>query len=153
MRFTTWTTAVVALLPLTGCGGGEERLAISGKVLFKGEPLDQGRIDFVPPNNAGSLSGAVVENGAFSIPRDKGLLPGTYLVRVYSYDRKGAKVPDPIPGDPGSAIQGAHLSEIQCRYHPARGSAERQRRLRVQGGIGSSLRAGERGFQAPDAGP
>jgi len=102
MRFTTWTTAVVALLPLTGCGGGEERLAISGKVLFKGEPLDQGRIDFVPPNNAGSLSGAVVENGAFSIPRDKGLLPGTYLVRVYSYDRKGAKVPDPIPGDPGA---------------------------------------------------
>jgi hypothetical protein len=91
-----------ALLVAAGCGDGDPRLAVSGNVKFKGSLLDQGRIEFHPPDGRGTLQGAPIDNGRYDIPRKNGLLPGTYIVRVFSYDVKGLKVFDPIPGDPGA---------------------------------------------------
>ena len=89
---------VAALVP--GCGSSDPRLAISGTVTFKGQPLDQGRIEFHPPQNQGTMSGAVIQNGRYEIPRDKGLAPATYEVRIYSYDVKGGNT-GAIPGEAG----------------------------------------------------
>ena len=89
---------VAALVP--GCGPGDPRLAVSGAVTFKGQPLDQGRIEFHPPKNNGTMSGAVIQNGRYEIPRDKGLAPATYEVRIYSYDQKGGTA-GAIPGEAG----------------------------------------------------
>ena len=96
--------AVCGLLLLAGCGGDPMgRQAVSGTVLFKGQPLDQGRIQFIPVEKGPTESGATIENGKFTIPRDTGLVPGTYKVSVFSYDQKGAKVQsEEIPGDPGN---------------------------------------------------
>src|SRR5438094_3135175 len=93
-----------ALGLLVGCGHDPNaRQAVSGTVYFKGQPLDQGRIHFVPTNKGPSETGATIENGKYTIPRDLGLVPGTYKVSVYSYDRKGAKVPsNEIPGEPAA---------------------------------------------------
>jgi hypothetical protein len=89
---------LVALVP--GCGPGDPRLGVSGTVTFKGQPLDQGRIEFHPPENKGTMSGAVIQNGRYEIPRDKGLNPATYEVRIYSYDEKGGTA-GAIPGEAG----------------------------------------------------
>lgn len=96
------TTAVVSLA--AGCSN-DPRLAVSGTVNFKGAPLDQGRIEFIPPGEIGTRSGATIENGSFNIPRDKGLAPNTYDVRIFSYDVRGAKAPSDVPGEPGEGFK------------------------------------------------
>ncbi len=78
---------------LAGCGDGDGRQAVSGTVTFKGQPVD-GSIDFIPAAGAGTQAGAVIEKGRYSIPRDKGLVPGTYKVMIFSPDNKEV-TPDP----------------------------------------------------------
>jgi hypothetical protein len=92
----------VALVP--GCGPGDPRLAVSGTVKFKGQLLDQGRIEFHPPEDKGTMSGAVIQNGRYDIPQDKGLKPATYEVRIWSYDEKGAKT-ESLPGEAGMGFK------------------------------------------------
>jgi len=89
---------------LMGCSS-DPRLAVSGTVNFKGAPLDQGRIEFYPPEGKGNMSGAVIQNGRFDIPQKTGLAPATYDVRIFSYDTKGAKVPSEMPGEPGEGFK------------------------------------------------
>ena len=92
-----------ALLLLAGCGDPQGQQAVSGTVLFQGQPLDQGRIHFAPVEKGPTESGATIENGRYTIPRQTGLVPGTYTVSIFSYDQKGARVPsDVVPGDPGN---------------------------------------------------
>ena len=92
------------LFLLVGCATDPlGRQAVSGTVEFRGQPLDQGRIQFVPVTKGPTESGATIENGKFQIPRESGLVPGTYKVSVFSYDQKGPKVQsEEIPGDPGN---------------------------------------------------
>ena len=77
----------IALCVVTS-GGCERnqlgRKAISGTILFNGQPLDTGSIQFSPHQHAGIASGGVIENGSYRIARETGLPPGKYLVRVFS---------------------------------------------------------------------
>jgi hypothetical protein len=97
--FRPFLLVVLSAILATGCSS-DPRLAVSGTVKFKGQPLDQGRIEFHPPGGKGTQSGDVIQNGSYSIPREKGLLPATYEVRIFSYDEKGPKI-EAIPGAPG----------------------------------------------------
>jgi hypothetical protein len=76
---------------LAGCGDG--RNAVSGTVTYKGQPVD-GIIEFVPAGGEATQAGATVEKGKYSIPRDKGLVPGNYKVMIFSPDNKQV-TPDP----------------------------------------------------------
>jgi hypothetical protein len=73
---------------LSGCGpSGPQRQPVTGKVLYKNQPLDgEGVIHFEPLDGQGSKSGAIVLNGEYRIPQDKGLFPGRYRVRIYGGD-------------------------------------------------------------------
>ena len=106
--------AALAAAIVTGCGSGYPRLAVSGTVKFKGEPLDQGRIEFHPPENMGTMSGTGIQNGRYAIPRDKGLNPATYEVRIWSYDEKGAKT-EGVPGEAGLGFK----ERIPKKYNSA----------------------------------
>lgn len=106
--------AALAVAIVAGCAPSDPRLAVSGTVKFKGQLLDQGRIEFHPPGNKGTMSGAVIQNGRYEIPRDKGLAPATYEVRVYSYDEKGAQAGS-IPGEPGLGFK----ERISKKYNAA----------------------------------
>jgi hypothetical protein len=90
------------LLLVAGCGGDPNaRQSVSGTIRFKGQPLDQGRIQFVPAVKGPSEAGATIENGRYTIPHNLGLVAGSYKVAIFSYDRQGAKViSEEIPGDP-----------------------------------------------------
>jgi hypothetical protein len=98
---------------LSGCSGGDKtgRMAISGKVLLKGEPVPTGSIEFVPHPGVNTTSGAVITNGRFSIPADKGLEPGNYTVKI-------SWIETPPPSDEPGGLPGKDpVEKIPAKYN------------------------------------
>jgi hypothetical protein len=92
----------ISLLLFAGCGSRSDRLAVTGEVKLDGAPLDDGSIRLTS-TGSGKLfaSGAMIQNGKFQIPQEKGLPPGTYRVEISSPD---TSVPPVVykgaPGEP-----------------------------------------------------
>jgi hypothetical protein len=106
MHKTLWLGVIVVfcvgLTVFNGCGPSNPRgsLAVSGTVTFEGQPLDQGSIEFTSlPGETEARSGALIQNGSFSIPAHQGLPPGKYRVRVYSSEAVGMTGVPEAPGD------------------------------------------------------
>lgn len=72
---------------LAGCGAPDplQRQQVSGEVSLKGTPIAEGTIEFSPVGE-GTASGAMIEAGKFTIPANKGLPPGDYIVRISAYE-------------------------------------------------------------------
>jgi hypothetical protein len=89
-----------------GCGSGSDRVAISGKVTFDGQPVDKGQIVFAP-QAAGFTAVAPIIAGAYAIPADKGASPGAaYTVRITADRSTGRKIQAPgyAAGDPPQEV-------------------------------------------------
>ena len=107
--------ATLSALALIGCGGGgPQPLAISGKVTLDNQPLEKGVITFISASDPNSTAGGVVEKGAYSIPYDDGLHPGTYKVSVIANQPTGREVKD--PDNPKSKIA-EEIQVIPDRYN------------------------------------
>ncbi|HET6576411.1 MAG TPA: carboxypeptidase-like regulatory domain-containing protein [Fimbriiglobus sp.] len=100
-----------AVLLAVGCsnnyGGRKE---ITGTVKLKGQPIKDGALVMFEALDGQDTGGNVAtSNGAFTIPRENGLKPGKYLVRVTAGDGKTPVNPTnptdpdapPGPGGPG----------------------------------------------------
>jgi hypothetical protein len=79
--------------------------SVSGNVTWKGQPLDQGSIQFVPEGGQQSaqMVGTEIKGGHYALPNPPGLAPGSYKVRINS--RSGvnpAGPPDANLADPSS---------------------------------------------------
>lgn len=104
MRFQASGWCVVAFLlsavSLTGCGGEEPAgNPVTGTVTFQGKPLDQGSIEFSPAAGQGTMSGATITNGEYTIPAESGLKPGKYDVRISSVEGGATVDPNEMPGE------------------------------------------------------
>jgi hypothetical protein len=77
---------------LVGCGNRESGGLIEcrGKVLFRGQPVPKGRIDFMPDVSQGSRGPAgyaLIEAGEYSTARNgRGVAAGTQLVRLQGFN-------------------------------------------------------------------
>jgi hypothetical protein len=92
--------AVIAILLIVGCGPHSDRLEISGEVTLDGQPLSGGSIRFTSLDREKvAASGAMVENGQFLIPQEKGLTPGKYHLEINAPDNDAA--PIIVRGEPG----------------------------------------------------
>ena len=102
------------------------RFAVSGTVRLAGEPLDAGIIEFRQPAGiaGGTVGGAPIRAGRYSIPRDRGLTEAAYDVRIYS-----ASLPQEQPGNasPANAPPGRGLPPGVERIPAEYGSETRQR--------------------------
>jgi hypothetical protein len=68
-----------------GCGKSDplKRQAVSGEVTLEGAPLAAGTVTF-EPKSGGTMSGSPILAGKFEIPKEQGLSPGEYTVRLSS---------------------------------------------------------------------
>jgi hypothetical protein len=106
-RRLVWLGLGLAVLAV-GCGpdyGG--RKEIKGVVKLKGQPIDDGTIDFFPASgDQATKSGAQIIKGSYKIPAEFGLLPGKYRVSITAGDgrtRPDAALDQP-PGPTGANI-------------------------------------------------
>jgi hypothetical protein len=84
-----------------GCSG-DNRSEVSGTVKLNGRPVAEGSINFIPiEGNTGAGAGAVIADGKYHIPRDKGVTAGKNRVELRAFRESGRKVQDPT-GPPGT---------------------------------------------------
>ena len=83
------------LIPtLLGCGG-TQRQSIEGTVTFNGEKVAQGSIKFIPTTGTkGPSGGALIEDGKFSIPAEKGVYTGNFRVEILATKETGRQSQD-----------------------------------------------------------
>ena len=106
------TLGLLALLNLTflaGCGESNPRREVSGKILFKGTPLDNGIIEFHPLGSAQAgvpttMEACVITNGEYKILAEAGLTPGKYKVIISSGDNIDPNNPEGLPGPTGNYV-------------------------------------------------
>ncbi|MEZ6131025.1 MAG: hypothetical protein R3C59_20330 [Planctomycetaceae bacterium] len=110
-RFVWLSLAVLFLCTtVSGCGGapayeGATRYAVTGNVTFDGEPINGGMISFIPENDKLNPSGGPIENGAYSIPAEKGPNEGTYRVAIYWHKPTGEQIKDSDTGEMIDAVK------------------------------------------------
>jgi hypothetical protein len=113
--------ASALLILSTGCGPSNPRREVSGKVLLKGVPLDNGTIDFNPIGGGKegvptTKEGAVITNGEYKILAETGLTPGKYKVIISSGDNIDPNNPDGVPGPTGNYVS---KDRIPAAYNTA----------------------------------
>lgn len=77
------------LIVISGCGENDEigRVEVNGEVTLNGVPVKAGRLNFIPEGETkGPATGTKIVNGTYSIERERGPVPGQYLVRVQVAD-------------------------------------------------------------------
>ena len=89
MRFVFGALALTALVLAPGCGGGDglgNRVPITGKVSYNGQPLKQGQISFVPDAPEGHAATGQIVDGAIkdvsTLAANDGILPGKYKIAI-----------------------------------------------------------------------
>jgi hypothetical protein len=75
---------VIALGATGGCGDPLNRQEVTGDVTLKGQPIEDGVINFAPVDGQGTGDGAQILKGKYKISREKGLSPGKYRVSIWA---------------------------------------------------------------------
>src|SRR5207237_8701055 len=83
----------VLLGVLAGCSTEAQKSQLSGKVLFKGQPVPAGWISFMPDTtvgNRGAVKVAQIKDGVFNtaLEADPGISPGATVIRIAGFDGK-----------------------------------------------------------------
>lgn len=108
----------VVLLTAVGCGQtGPARYEVSGKIVLKDKPLDQGIIQFWPLDKQTTSATANLEkDGSYRVARANGLFPGKYKVTIASGDAPEELGPDEAPG-PGKKRSGLGKERVPPEYN------------------------------------
>jgi hypothetical protein len=95
---------MAALGTLCGCSKpSKTRQEITGEVTLKGQPVEDGIINFAPLDGQETGDGAQIVKGKYRIPKEKGLFPGRYKVTIYAGNGasgEGDASPDPPKDGP-----------------------------------------------------
>jgi hypothetical protein len=84
-------TCLILVLLVVGCGSDEPLgVGVSGTVTYKGEPIKEGLITFIPIEGTnGPKAGANIDEGKYAIPRRGALAPGKYRVEIRAFEQTG----------------------------------------------------------------
>jgi hypothetical protein len=104
MTVALWRLCYLGLgLAVAGCSRGYEgpqRFPLSGRVTYDGQPIDAGTISFIPQSPSGQrVSGGPIEDGAYSVPEERGANAGPYRVEIRWQKKTGKQFRDRDSGD------------------------------------------------------
>jgi hypothetical protein len=102
--------ALLLALFLTGCGGGKPEGTVSGKVLFKGNPVAGGTVNLLSAAGVGAQ--APVKDGAYQV--NGALAVGDYVVYL--------SPPRPTPQPPGSKPLPPPPFDVPVKYQDVKTS-------------------------------
>lgn len=89
----------LAVALVTGCGSSEpKRHAASGTVKYKGQPIPNGSVTFIPDGGDAIMGAAPIKDGKYEFPAATGLRAGKYKVAVSYPDPKGTRAEAEAPG-------------------------------------------------------
>jgi len=90
--FVMWCLVFSASSFAGGCSPKPKTVQLSGKVIFKGQPVPAGYITFMPDvgdGNRGSIKLLKIKDGIYDSsqePPDQALTPGAYQLRIAGFD-------------------------------------------------------------------
>lgn len=107
----------LVVLSLTGCGkSGVNRVAVSGKVTFRGQAVPSGMISFTPDaakGNRGPQGIARIIDGAYSTEDNgKGSVLGPQLVEIRGLGGSGSGSGDALPFSSGKPLFPPYRTEV-----------------------------------------
>ncbi|WP_417848442.1 carboxypeptidase-like regulatory domain-containing protein [Thalassoglobus sp.] len=107
------TVCFLTTILFVGCGSKNplNRQSVSGTVTLNGQPVESGSIEFQPQGAKGTMSGAVIADGKYSIATAQGLPPGNYTVRIYSADETAER--EEVPGESNKLA----VEKIPAKYN------------------------------------
>lgn len=88
---------------LAGCDNG--RVSVTGKVTYRGQPVERGSISFEPIDGKGGTSGGSIEHGEFTLHGDTGVFPGKKRVKLLVIQKTGKQVPAGNPAPAGTMVE------------------------------------------------
>jgi hypothetical protein len=104
-KLATVITSGLALVLIVGCSdttGLERRYSVTGTVKYKGEPVEKGRVDFIPVEGSkGRAASGDIEQGSYSLTTattGDGAIPGSYKVTVTSMEVDTTKLKEEAKG-------------------------------------------------------
>jgi hypothetical protein len=103
---------------LNGCRGrGDlEKVIVSGKVSYDGQPVENGQIYFYPAKGTkGPVSGAPIKDGAYLADAKDGVPVGKHLVKIEGYRSRDASRDDDMLS--GAASRGSPVQYIPPKYN------------------------------------
>ena len=123
----TWIFCIAALVA-GGCGSGSDLRGVQGQVTLDIQPIATGTIEFTPTaGTKGALAGAVIQDGLYTVPKDRGVhVGGHYKVSIVSMKKTGRKVAE-MTGKDGRA-----LDEF-ANYIPAQFSSATTLQVQISG--------------------
>jgi hypothetical protein len=128
-----WVVTGSLAAVIGGCGrDGPERVAVSGKVTFCGEPVKTGEIRFSPTKGTeGPTEGAVIIDGQYLANGKGGVPVGTYTVNIVAWNGRAPTRDMPLPDAP-SGRQDKESSRKQLL--PAQYNTQSQLEITIQSG-------------------
>lgn len=109
---------VFLCLVLTGCNTrnytGDQRYSLSGTVTVDGQPMDVGRISFLPKSgDSQRVSGGPILDGKYSVTEEMGPNAGPHRVEIRWDKKTGGKYKDRDSGE----IYDRRKEGLPSRYH------------------------------------
>ncbi|MDA0658606.1 MAG: hypothetical protein O2931_02060 [Planctomycetota bacterium] len=92
---------LASLVSWVGCGdAGQGRVVLSGKLSYRGEPLDVGEIRFIPePGTNAPLTLVPFRGGSYDTSFENGVPLGKYRVEITARRTNAAAAPKMVNGD------------------------------------------------------
>ncbi len=121
--------AILALLPLLfACGDGMDRVKMSGKVTYGGQPVVDGMIRFAPkPGTERPLTVEPIKDGQYNTNTSGGVPSGSYKIDIRAFHPD-----DPVPMGPGAPARRQLLppkynnqTELEITLKPGQGKLEK----------------------------